>query len=98
MVSYDVLIGMEWLEKHHVTLNCLETTFTCIDDLGNPYLVKGIPRKDYVRQIYALQLKRSVRRGCKIYLVSIQDCNKETCHKLDDCPILPNIRDVFQII
>ena len=27
--SYDVLIGMEWLEKHIVVLNFFEKTFTC---------------------------------------------------------------------
>ena len=32
--SFDVLIGMEWLEKHIVVLNCFEKTFTCIDEKG----------------------------------------------------------------
>ena len=30
--SYDVLICMDWLEKHKVVLNCFEKTFTCLDD------------------------------------------------------------------
>ena len=28
--SYDVLIGMDWLKKHRVVLNCFEKTFTCL--------------------------------------------------------------------
>ena len=43
--SYDMLIGMDWLEKHRVILNCYDKTFTCIDDTGNTIKVKGIPRK-----------------------------------------------------
>ena len=26
--SYDMLIGMDWLEKHRVILNCVDKTFT----------------------------------------------------------------------
>jgi predicted aspartyl protease len=32
--SYDVLIGMDWLDKHHVVLDCHNKTFTCIDGNG----------------------------------------------------------------
>ena len=30
--SCDVLIGMDWLEKHRVVLNFFEKTFTCLDE------------------------------------------------------------------
>ena len=46
--SYDFLIGMDWSEKLHVILNYLKIIFTRIDDLGNPNLVKGIPKKNFV--------------------------------------------------
>jgi hypothetical protein len=29
--SYDVLIGMDWLDKHHVVLDFHNKTFTCLD-------------------------------------------------------------------
>jgi hypothetical protein len=32
--SYDVLIGMDWLDKHHVVLDFHNKTFTCIDGNG----------------------------------------------------------------
>jgi predicted aspartyl protease len=32
--SYDILIGMDWLEKHHVFLDCHNKTFTCLDGNG----------------------------------------------------------------
>ena len=41
--SYDLLIGMDWLEKHRVILNCY--------DKGNTIVVKGIPMKDTIREI-----------------------------------------------
>ena len=32
--SYDNLIGMDWLEKHHVVLYFHSKTFTCLDEYG----------------------------------------------------------------
>jgi hypothetical protein len=32
--SYDILIGMDWLDKHHVVLDCHSKKFTCIDGDG----------------------------------------------------------------
>ena len=92
MGSCDVYIGME---KHHVILNYLEKNFTCANDSENPCFVNGLRGKNYTRQIYALQLERSVGRGYKFYAISIQDCNKETHHKIYDIPILQYIRYVF---
>ena len=52
--SYDMLIGMDWLEQHRVVLNCFDKTFTCINNDGELINVKGIPRKTTIRQISAL--------------------------------------------
>ena len=60
--SYDLLIGMDWLKEHKVYLNCFDKIFTCIDNNGNNIKVKGIPRKVTIREIFALQMKRSVRK------------------------------------
>ena len=38
--SYDVLLGMDWLGKHRVVLNCFEKTFTCIDEKRETITVK----------------------------------------------------------
>ena len=49
--SYDVLIGMDWLEAHRMKLDCYNKTFECIDEEGNPVIVKGIPKVISVRQV-----------------------------------------------
>ena len=96
--SYDILIGMDWLEQHRVILNCYDKTFTCINNDGKSINVKGIPRKTTIRYIYALQLKRVVRKGCKAYVVTITDeenLNKTDKLKLEDIPVLREYDDVF---
>ena len=58
--SYDVLIGMDWLEKHQVILNYFQKTFVCLNNVGERISIKGIPRKVSVRKISALQMKKDV--------------------------------------
>ena len=41
--SYNLLIGMDWLEQHKVILNCYNKTFTCLNSDEQPVKVKGIP-------------------------------------------------------
>ena len=33
--SYDVLIDMDWLEQHHVMLDCFQKSLLCTDSQGN---------------------------------------------------------------
>ena len=47
--SYDVLIGMEWLEVHRFKLDYCNKTFECVNEEGNPRVVRGIPNVIYVR-------------------------------------------------
>ena len=51
---YDILIGMDWLDKHNVVLDCHNETFTCLNEEGKQSLVKGIPRPISIREISAL--------------------------------------------
>jgi hypothetical protein len=37
--SYDCLIGMDWLEHHHVVLDFYNKVFTCLDEEGNSRVV-----------------------------------------------------------
>ena len=50
--SYDVLIGMDWSEAHRVNLDCYNKNFECMDEEGNPVVVKGIPKVISVRQVF----------------------------------------------
>ena len=79
-------------------LDCYDKTFTCINNDGKSISVKGIPRKTTVRQIFALQLKRAVRKGCKAYAVTItneENLNNTNKLKLEDIPILKEYADAF---
>ena len=54
-------------------LNYFDKTFTCIDNNGNNIKVKGIPRKVTIWEISSFQMKISVRKGCKVFVVYIMN-------------------------
>ena len=98
LVSYDVLIGMYWMERHQVVLNCFHKTITCLNDKGERITVKGIPSKVSVRQISSLQMKKVVRKCCKVFFVHIinnEQMDKEDKLNFDDIPILQDLSNVF---
>ena len=49
--SYDILIGMDWLEDHKVKLDYYNKTFECMDEEGNPIVVRGIQKVISVRWV-----------------------------------------------
>jgi hypothetical protein len=56
--SYDCLIGMDWLDQHHVFLYGHNKEFNCLDEEGNPRIVQGIPMVVTLREISTMQLKK----------------------------------------
>ena len=52
--SYDVLIGMDWVEAHRVKLECYNKTFECMDEEGNPRVTRGVPKVISMRKIPAM--------------------------------------------
>jgi hypothetical protein len=49
--SYDILIGMDWLDKHQVFLDYHNNTFTCHDEEEKKSTMKGISRPISIREI-----------------------------------------------
>jgi hypothetical protein len=39
----DCLISMDWLEKHHVFIDCYNNTITCLHEKGQEEKFQGIP-------------------------------------------------------
>ena len=84
--SYDLLVGMDWLEKHKEIVNWLEKTIHCIDDEGKVVIEKGKLKPISVRKISTLQLKWTITKGCQVYVVQVEELGHKKknrgCRKL----------------
>ena len=86
--SCDILIGMDWLESHRVKLNYYNKTFECMDEEGNPRVVRGIPKVIFVRQISTMRLKNFNRKGCILYASHVLEETEDKTPKLEDFHVL----------
>ena len=95
LCSYDVLIGMDWLEAHRVKLDCYNKTFKCMNEEGNLVVVKGIPKVISVMQVSEMQLKKFCRKGFQLYASHILEPTGDETPRLEDYQVLHEFKDVF---
>jgi hypothetical protein len=67
--SYDIVIGMDWLESHDAILNCKMKWLSLTDDEGQRRVIVGRNQGVSLRFISSLQLQKSMHKGCKLYAI-----------------------------
>jgi hypothetical protein len=83
--SYDVIIRMDWLEKHKAVLDCYEKSLKYKDENDTVRTVQGIQKPVSVRQISAMQFKKCMRKGCQVYAIQVTNLlEKENKPNLED--------------
>eukprot|EP00253_Pinus_taeda_P007271 PITA_07271 len=94
--SYDILIGMDWLEKHWSLVDCKTKIIYYRDQQGNNKEMQGIKRPVQVRPITANQLVKCIRKGCQVYAIQVGFANsKDKTASLNNIPIIQEFADVF---
>eukprot|EP00253_Pinus_taeda_P028923 PITA_28923 len=94
--SYDILIGMDWLEKHWSLVDCKTKIIYYRDQQGNRKEMQGIKQPVQVRPITANQLIKCIRKGCQVYAIQVGYANsKDKSASLNSIPIIQEFTDVF---
>jgi hypothetical protein len=92
--SYDIVIGMDWLESHDAILNCKMKWLSLIDDEGQRRVIVGRNQGVSLRFISSLQLQKSMCKGCKLYaILALND--KGMVEGLENLPVVREFVDVF---
>lgn len=71
--SYDIVLGMNWLEQHHAIMDYNDKTINYLDDFGSARVIVGIKRSISLWTISAKQLARCARKGYSLFTISIND-------------------------
>ena len=61
--SYDVVIGMDWLESHEAILNCKMKWLSLVDDERQRRVIVGRNQGVSLRFISSLQIWKSMHKG-----------------------------------
>ena len=92
--DFDVILGMDWLGKHHANMDCYNkiVTFNVTEEKKVEY--KGERRVILGSIISAMIVRKLLRKGCQAYLAYVVD-NKKQDKELRDIPIVGEYPDVF---
>eukprot|EP00253_Pinus_taeda_P010499 PITA_10499 len=94
--SYDILVGMDWLEKHWSLVDCKTKVIYFRDQHGNRKEMQGIKRPVQVRPITTNQLVKCIRKGCQVYAIQVGYANsKDKTAVLNNIPVIQEFADVF---
>jgi len=94
--SYDILIGMDWLEKHWSIINYKTKTMSYKDELGIKQEMQWIKRPVQIRPITASQLAKCIRKGCQIYAIQVGYANsKDKTTTLENISVIQEFANVF---
>jgi hypothetical protein len=91
--SYDLVVEMDWLENHGVVLDCKNKKIYFIDDSRHKITLMNKNRRVTLRFISTLQLNRSMRKGCKLYVVI--SMNEKDSMNLEHYLVLLQFLDAF---
>jgi hypothetical protein len=91
--TYDLIIGMDWLEAHRAMVDCFAKRVLCVDDEGRLVEIHGVRRKVSLCFISTMKVKRCMRQGCRLYVVEAVSERKGP--SLDQYPVLSEFKDVF---
>jgi hypothetical protein len=91
--TYDLIIGMDWLEAHRVMVDYFAKRVICVDNEGMPVEIHGVRRKVSLRFISTMKVKWCMRKGCQLYVV--EAVNERKGPSLDQYPVLSEFKDVF---
>eukprot|EP00253_Pinus_taeda_P029666 PITA_29666 len=94
--SYDVLTGMDWLERRWSIINCKTKTISYRDELGMGKEIQGIQKPVQIRPIIASQLVKCIRNKCQIYAVQVGFADSvDKAATVKDIHVVQEFADVF---
>ena len=92
--EFDVILGMEWLSRHRVIVDCIMKRVTLRTSNDDEVIFIGERSNHLSNVISATTARKMVRKGCEAYLAYVIDTVKAR-PSVSDIPIVSGIPEVF---
>nr|GEZ09015.1 hypothetical protein [Tanacetum cinerariifolium] len=97
--SFDVIIGIDWLEKYHALIVCDEKV-VCIPYGDEVLIIRGdnCDNKSKLNIISCTKTQKYIQKGCQVYQAQVMSKNvedKSEEKRLEDVPIVQDFLEVF---
>ncbi|XP_074335508.1 uncharacterized protein LOC141672725 [Apium graveolens] len=94
MQDFDVILGMDWLERHKVTIDCQRKKIIFGDPNSPEFEFQGSTPSGLGKFISAIKAKRMLTHGCEGYLAHVIQSSMES-PELVDVNVVCEFPDVF---
>ncbi|CAL9019118.1 unnamed protein product, partial [Prunus brigantina] len=94
LVNLDIILGMDWLEKHRASVDCFRKEVVFRSPGQTEAVFHGERRVLPSCLISAIRAKRLLKKGCVGYLAHIINTQGSTMN-LEDIPVVCEFSDVF---
>ncbi|KAL5744255.1 hypothetical protein ACOSQ2_027371 [Xanthoceras sorbifolium] len=92
--DFDLILGMDWLSRHRVIIDCSLKRVTLRTSNGAEVLMVG-DRRDYLSNVIStITALKLIRKGCEAYLAHVVDSRKVD-FSLQNIPTVCDFPDVF---
>ncbi|XP_075521444.1 uncharacterized protein LOC142554663 [Primulina tabacum] len=95
MVSFDVILGMDWLSAFCEMIDCVDETVKFLADDHESAVFVGLGSSLSIPIISCLQATKLLHKGCIGFLASVLDVRKESNMQLQDIDVAYDYHDVF---
>jgi hypothetical protein len=92
--SYDIVIGMDWLESHEAILNYKTKQLSLVNDEGHRRVIVGRNQGVSLRFFSSLHLRKSMRKGCNLYAL-LEFNENGVAEGLEHLPVVREFEDIF---
>ena len=92
--EFDLILGMDWLSKHRVIVDCDKKTIRLKCSNLSKVTIHGIQSGAMSNVISAMQARRLLRKGCEVFLALVLD-SKRGQIELENILAVKDFPDVF---
>ncbi|XP_021986428.1 uncharacterized protein LOC110882807 [Helianthus annuus] len=93
MGEFQVVVGMDWLSRHHAKVVCFRKEIKLTSPSGKHVIIYGEKGGNPV-VCSMLEAHKLIRRGCKAFMIYACEPEKES-PKIGDVPAIRDYEDVF---
>ena len=95
LYDYDVILGMDFLGKYNVVIDCQSRIVTFKPIRGEEFIFRGSTPKQPKMFISALKARKLLAEGCIGFLTNMVDKTQETKSRPEEVPIVKDFMEVF---
>nr|GEX84913.1 putative reverse transcriptase domain-containing protein [Tanacetum cinerariifolium] len=93
LVTFYVIIGMDWLVKHDAVIVCGEKVFR-IPYENKTLTIESDKGMSRLKVISCIKARKYIERGCHLFLVHVTE-KKPKEKRMDDVPVIRDFPEVF---